>query len=146
MKTTPKPTATRTRNKPRLVNLDDHADRGRAAAYIGRASGWHWVLVEPAKRVRTLSQNRFYFGCVVPAVRVAINETQGLSMDDMDAHELCRLEFLPVRRITICGRTKVISGTTRKLSAEQFSEYVDKCSLLAETLGGRPVDDPRKKY
>ena len=51
------------------------------------------ITVKRKRNKRSLMQNNYYHGCVVPAVRFALNEA-GFKMSVLQVHELLKFKFL----------------------------------------------------
>ena len=84
-----------------------------------------------------MQANRYYWGVVVETVAAYIWETRE------DAHALLKAHHLPQRSIeTLEG--KVIDGvppTTRNLSVEEFSAYVERIKVWAATFLGLHIPE-----
>src|SRR3972149_4722731 len=110
--------------KGQLVLSDPAAWRAAVARQEGRDV---WVTVVRQQHVMTMQANRYYWGVVVESVAAYIGETRE------DTHALLKAYHLPGRRIeTLEG--KVIDGvppTTRNLSVEEFSAYVERIKVWA---------------
>ena len=81
------------------------------------------------RKKRTLPQNAFYFGVLVPTLAEHI----GLDVDEM--HEQLKRHFLSERIDENFARVK----STTELSTEEFSRYMEDCQRLAAEYG---VDVP----
>ena len=101
------------------------------------------IKVEPHEEDRTLRQNAFYWGCVLPAVSSqAMIDGQRWTVDAW--HELFRRQFLgyEVKRVTVAGRKKKLVirrlRSTKDLKIRAFGDYLDKLQAFAVTdLGVR---------
>jgi hypothetical protein len=142
----PKP-KTRTGNKPRLAYVDD-ALRGRIMRHVAKLEGWAWLMIEPAKRARSLSQNAWYWACVIPALRDALN-SYGVSQHPLnsdEAHDWAKLAFLPPVTVNAGGITRHLPAPSKTLTTEQFGELCEKCRALVLKMTGEDVPDPRKDH
>jgi len=120
--------------KGQLMLSDPAAWRAAIARQEGRQV---WVTVVRQQHARTMQANRYYWGVVVETVAAYIGETRE------DAHALLKAHHLPQRSIeTLEG--KVIDGvppTTRNLSVEEFSAYVERIKVWAATFLGLHIPE-----
>ncbi len=89
------------------------------------------VQVTELKRGRTLSQNAYYW-----VFLDAIERETGQPASEV--HEWAKRKFLKPQFITVNGEEIKIPGSTRTLSKNDMSEYLDK--IAAET--GIALPDP----
>lgn len=82
------------------------------------------VRISKLRQPRSLDQNSYYWGCVVPM----IGEYCGYPNDEM--HEALKFRFLKVGED---GFERVLS--TADLDTRQFSDYVERVRQLAAELG-----------
>lgn len=115
-------------------------ERANALIDLGKRA---LLRVEEAEDVRTLQQNRFYFGAVLRDI-----SEQARTVDDdgvehrwtKDAwHNLFKRQFLPMvlKRTKVAGRkhpvvTRTI-GSTKGLSVRKMSVYLEKIMAYAVT-------------
>ncbi len=97
--------------------------------YLKTLDGLVMVQVQEKKKIRTQSQNNFYWGAVLPTVAEATGHTT------LDLHEIFKRKFLPVRTIKFGEREVRLPGSTAILSKMQFSEYIDKIGAEVGTMG-----------
>lgn len=120
-------------------NLDDAATKRRLMAAVGGLRGLYRVRLEPADPCRTNAANRYYWGVVVEAFASylldqgdAIHATRAAEM----AHEILKQKFLPktfVDRTT--GEALTVGGSSAELSVDEFSRYLDACSVWLGEMG-----------
>ena len=92
-----------------------------------------------AKKPRTDSQNRYYWGVVIPL----IGDEIGLNADE--THELLRWEFLKERRIIEKDKAKYcveIARSTTTLSTIDMGVYIDSIKNWAITAIGVHIPEP----
>ena len=120
--------------KGQLVLSDPTAWRAAVARQEGRDV---WVTVVRQQHARTMQANRYYWGVVVETIAAYIGETRE------DTHALLKAKFLPQRSIeTLEG--KILDGvpaTTRNLSVEGFSEYVERVKVWAAQFLGLAIPE-----
>lgn len=109
----------------------DHPDlrRGFANGILGKRGIWRF-RGEPKADTRTLRQNSFYFAAIVTPLYEFCRENhiEGINCKD-DAHEMLKREVLKVdvvnpRTGAVMGST---TGSTRRLTIEQKSRYIEDC-------------------
>ena len=106
-----------------LVLADPSAWRTAVARHEGRQV---FVTVVRQQHLRTMPQNRYYHGVVVDSIAGYIGESRE------DTHELLKEKFLPRRRVELLGGQFLeMPPSTRHLSVEAFSEYVEQIKLWA---------------
>lgn len=106
-------------------------------AFAGLKNGRYQITIE-SKNNRSIQQNRYYHGVVVPIVKDGLRDV-GFSeiRTSEDAHEVLKYLFLK-KRIVNEETGEVIEklGSTAKLSTIEFNEYVDEIiRWSAEYLG-----------
>jgi hypothetical protein len=116
-----------------------HFDRGeqnRYNAYLyGIREGSEMFLAMGHKNkgtVRSLQQNRYYFGVVVEL----LSAHTGYTPEEM--HEALKIKFLLVKRQ---GLPDTVMSTAR-LTKDQFCEYIEKIQRWAATEMGCVIPDP----
>lgn len=92
------------------------------------------ITFENYKSKRTLDQNAYYWGIVLPTV----SEDTGDS--EAELHEFFKRKFITPRFITACGERIRIPGSTAKLSKSDFCDYI----MRIEALTGLKFPDPDK--
>lgn len=90
------------------------------------------IEIEKKRVTRSLQQNAFYWGAVLPCIA----ESTGEMVEDL--HHLFRQEFLPPENKRVLDREVIVSGSTTKLSKNDFYEYLQKI----EHLTGIPLPNP----
>ena len=96
------------------------------------------VLIQPEEDQRSIQQNRFYWGpCLKNISEQAAVGGQKYSKDAW--HELFKRQFLPrkVSKSKVAGRKKTVVsvsiGSTRDLSVQKMSKYLEKLQAFAAT-------------
>lgn len=97
--------------------------------------GTYQVKIESAKK-RSLQQNKYYFGCVLPMAKQGFND---IGYDEIqtteDVHEIFKSLFIKRHFENKDGLVMEYVGTTTKLSTFEFMEYIDKIAkFCAENL------------
>lgn len=86
------------------------------------------VLIEPLKRRRTMSANRYLW-----VIYDLIAEHTGHTSEDI--HEAMKLQYLKKRWITLKGRNVEVPGSTKLLDTYEFSIYLERVMAEAADLG-----------
>lgn len=107
------------------------------AAFAGIKDGKHLVTVKDIRR-RSVAQNSYYWGVVVPMVRRALYES---GFDEIrtaeDAHEALKYFHLRTRVSNKeAGEVIEITGSTKELNIPEFNDYLERiCRWAAEYMG-----------
>lgn len=97
------------------------------------------IRIKVAKwtKPRSLPQNRFYFGVLIPQVIDALVDN-GINRDELNVevvHDLLKMKFLKKELVSEHGEVIEIVQSTSKLTTEEFSIYIDDIvRWCAETL------------
>ena len=118
-------------NNRKLINLQEVRN------FFGQiADGKHLLTVKSIKK-RSIQQNAYYWGVVVPLCRKGLFEVgYDEIIYDEEAHEV--LKYLHLKRPVVSkqtGEVLDISGSTTKLTTAEFNEYIEKvCRWSIEYL------------
>ena len=94
------------------------------------------ITQEKHRKKRSLPQNSYYWGVVLPYIAKANGE------DDLDdLHDDLKHMFNPKIK-EVHGMTIEKGGSTTEMSTEEFSEYVDKVVRFAAIKLGIYIPDP----
>jgi hypothetical protein len=95
-----------------------------------------WVTVVRQSHQRSLPQNKYYFGVVVDTIAGFIGEGRG------ETHELLKAKFLPARDVELLdGQRLTMPPTTRTLTSEQFSLYIESIKVWAAQFLGLHIPE-----
>ncbi len=116
------------------------------AALKGLARDVAWrVTIELYTKNRSLAQNSYYWGVVLPSISAHIEEHTGQIKSCDDLHEWFRDEYLPPRVVEINGKPKIIRPSTADLKVGPFAEYLDRiiryCSIELGLIVPAPDED-----
>lgn len=94
--------------------------------------GSYWVKVI-AKKGRSLSQNAYYWACVLEIVFNGLREIGYREIKDKeDAREVCKDLFLKKKIVNEeTGEVMEIHRSTAKLTTVEFNEYIDQIAQWA---------------
>lgn len=96
------------------------------------------LTIRRKRKRRSDPQNRYYFGVVVEMVRLGLEGTTGETFNADEAHEFLKSRFLEVLIIDKETGEEIgrMPGSTKKLTVQEFGEYIEKCCrFAAEYLG-----------
>jgi len=125
--------AGRVNDQGELILADPSAWRLAVARNKGRDV---WVTMTRKQAAHTMSQQRYYFGVVVALVSEYIGETRE------DTHELLKQEHLPKRQIELLDeRMLTMPPSTRGLTVEQYTEYIERCRVWSAQFLGLSIPD-----
>lgn len=89
------------------------------------------VSIRKKRAYRSSPQNRYYHGCVIPALRYAM-EAKGYIVSKEDVHELLKYKFLKGELISIStGEVIPTIGSTTKLTKSDFMDYITQIQAYA---------------
>jgi hypothetical protein len=118
-----------------LVHIDNGLIKNRQDAknLFAGLTGDYIITVEPASKVRSIQQNKYYWKCVVPLIRKGLFDKGWEDIrTNMAAHNWLKETFLKDQVVNIItGETKSIEGSTRKLSTQEFNEYIERVIQFA---------------
>lgn len=94
------------------------------------------IVVKEKKRKRSLSQNAFYWGCVIPAITNMFRE-HGNSVDNEQVHEFLKSEVGKMNQTIVLpdGEVKEICGSSAALKTMEFEDYLTKVRAWAAEWG-----------
>lgn len=117
----------------RMIDLSDRISKQKLMVEIGAMQGQYEVEIEPRRVTRSNAQNAYYWGVVVEAVRLGIDEAWGENLSAEQVHDLLRKKFLelPIVNRKTGEVVEVIPGSTRALSTVEFCAYLDQVIKFA---------------
>lgn len=116
-----------------LVFADASSWRAAIARHHGRDV---WVSIVRQSHARTLPQNRYYWSVIVQEIAGYIGEGRD------ETHELLKQKFLPSREVELLdGQRLTMPPTTRTLTVEEFTAYIDQIKVWAAQFLGLSLPD-----
>lgn len=94
------------------------------------------VTLQEAKKIRSLNQNAFYMGVVVPHV-VGMFLAEGDTISHEEAHKFLKTEIGKLGRFVTApdGKEYWIEGTTTDYSTREWEDYIEKIRAWAAQFG-----------
>ena len=94
------------------------------------------ITIEERKKNRSLSQNSYYWGVVIPLIVNLFNEN-GNNVDADQVHEFLKAEVgkLNQKLILPDGEIKNVAGSSAKLKTMEFEDYLAKIRAWAAEWG-----------
>lgn len=82
------------------------------------------ITVEKKKKSRSLNQNAYYWGVVIPMVRGAMHDL-GMKLSRQEVHELLKLKFLKKEIINEnTGEVFEYIGGSSELTTKEFMDFI----------------------
>lgn len=104
------------------------------------------LTVEKKKKGRSLEQNAYYWGIVVPMVREGLREAGWEIGTNSEAHELMKRMFLKQEVVNKeTGETMETTGSTTKCSTVDMMEYFADIQKWASEFLGLYIPDPNEQ-
>ncbi len=120
-----------------IFDFDQSAMRTMACQFIKNLRGRYRFDVTKCKDQRSLNQNAYYWGVVLPHLAAGMGEAWGESLASEEVHEFCRAKFL--NKPVVNRKTGKIQGqshvSTASLDTKEFGEYLEQIiRFAAESL------------
>jgi len=84
------------------------------------------LAIEPYKEIRTLSQNKYYWGVVL----AELSDFTGFT--DEELHLFFKKKFLPTKKMKLGKYSTEIPQSSTQLSTKEFVDYVDRARQFAQ--------------
>ena len=102
------------------------------------------LIVQPIVNQRSLDQNAYYWGVVIPFVRSLYFES-GTVLTDKQTHIEMRIMFLTEETASlITGEVLSLIGHTSELSTKQFAEYIENIAQFVAEMFYAVLPEPTK--
>lgn len=93
------------------------------------------VTIERKRKKRSLSQNSYYWGIVIPSCR-AILEEYGNEVDDEETHSFLKEHVGKLTGSVVDGKgRRAITKSSASLSTAEFEQYILRVTVWAATEG-----------
>lgn len=129
-----------------VIDFDDPAMRKHAKRMIDALRGRYWFNVTRCRSQRTLKQNAWYWGFVLPAVSSGMGEVWGQRVSSEEVHEFLKDRFLK-RPFKDRRDGKTMGYTVRStpsLNTEEFGQYLDQIIVFAADYLGVEIPVPHR--
>ena len=110
------------------INQGKITNRKKVAEEFSALTDGYYLCDLKLKKTRSLNQNRFWWGIMVPAVKDGLRDIGYREVKtDNDAHEVIKGLFLK-KQIGTPGEQKIIeiTGSTADLTTVEFNELIDQ--------------------
>jgi hypothetical protein len=127
-----------------LVDCSNEFSRARfIEGVLTKKEGRQIVTVTKWSRKRSLPQNSYYHGVVVPIILEALREHGYREFTDADVHEHLKDECLKKSIPNeVTGEYITVTGSTAELTTVQFQEYIERVAQYASTKLGCIIPSP----
>ena len=94
------------------------------------------IEIKVQKRRRSLNQNAFYHGCIIPPILAMMRE-MGNNLDPDDVHSFLKQEVGKLNQVVVLpdGEVKTVTGSSAKLTTMEFEVYLTKIRAWASEWG-----------
>ena len=100
------------------------------------------VSIELFKNSRSVLQNNYYWGVVVPMVRQGVLD-MGMKMNKEEIHEMLKLRFLKKEKVNEdTGEIFPYIGSTTEMTKMQFMEYIQDIQQWSATYLNVVIPSP----
>jgi hypothetical protein len=90
------------------------------------------LTVEKKKKKRSNQQSRYYWGCVIPSIRHAMESKGFLIQNNETIHDLLKVKFLKGEIVNLAtGEIIETLGSTTRLTTIAFEEYLEQIRAWA---------------
>lgn len=104
------------------------------------------LRVSVVRRSRSLPQNRYYWGVVVEACRIGMEEQWGVDVDPEDAHATLKRECNGRDLVNEdTGEVVRVGQSTASMQTLDFEDYLDRCRKWIEEWFGVRVPLPNEQ-
>ena len=94
--------------------------------------------------IRSVSENAYYWGCIIPAFVAGYKETQGETIEPEAAHELLKLACNG-KTVYLGNEFVTIGQSTAKLVTVEYENYLERCRYWIAQYFGIEVKLPNEK-
>jgi len=109
-------------------------ERKKCIEYLIQAKDWKY-RVEQVKNVRTIPQNRYYWGVMMPIL------CDHFWYTPEEMHSALKIHFL----VDVSGKLPIIKST-KKITTSDFIKYVESIQRWAAQDYGLYIPDPNEIY
>lgn len=110
--------------------------------------GYVEITISPVKKERSLSQNSYYWGVVLPMITEEISGKEQGMIDEMivrQIHEEMKIRFLSYEVESKIDKSKLtFTKTTKELSTSEFENYLEQVRRFARNELGINIPLPNE--
>lgn len=100
------------------------------------------VTVQPYRKIRSLSQNAWYWGVIVPMVAQQLSQGRTFELSEEQTHYILRSAFLGLLETPLGPVPESSTG----LTTAEFSEYCEKIIAHAATEWALRIPTPDERW
>jgi hypothetical protein len=117
-------------------HLNDHCRQSIANALKSLEGKFAKITIEEKKKIRSLNQNAFYWGYIIPVIVNFFNE-YGNNVDAEQVHEFLKENVGKLNQNVVFpdGQVKEVTGSTANLNTMEFENYLTKIRVWAAEWG-----------
>lgn len=104
----------------------------------------HIQVTKAKRKQRSNSQNRYYWGVVIPHINEALRD-YGHDLKTDELHCFLKDKFLDRKQINIMGDVHDIDPSTSELSTTEFQIYINRVVMWASQILEIVVPSPESK-
>lgn len=105
-----------------------------------------YIVNIKSKKNRSILQNRFWWGALIPLVKLGLNEAGYNEVKtNEDAHEVLKALFLKKHISNENGEALEMCGTTTELSTVEFNMLIEKVQQWAAEFLNIDIPSPNEK-
>lgn len=103
------------------------------------------ITIEKKKKSRSLNQNAYYWGVVIPSVRAGLHDL-GMKLSRQEVHELLKLKFLKKEIINEkTGEVFEYIGGSSELTTSEFMDFIADIQQFASEYLNIVIPSPNEQ-
>jgi len=103
------------------------------------------IIIEQKKKKRSIEQNAYYWGVVVPLVKLGLTDV-GYKIDKEETHDFLKSQFLKKELINEkTGEILKTVGSTQNLSTSDFMDFIAEIQQWASEFLNVYIPDPNEQ-
>ena len=104
------------------------------------------LSVTRKKKTRSNNQNRYYWGCVIPIIKDAIDNSIGESSTNEDIHHILKCKFNSKKIVNeSTGEVLEVPMDTKDLITTDFEVYMNECRRFASEFFDIYIPEPNEQ-
>jgi hypothetical protein len=125
-----------------IIHIKDGQITNKAAARkLFQVEDGSYVVELKKNKKRSNPQNAYYWSCIIPLVTDGLKNL-GHTWSEEDTHEVLKGLFLKRKKELPNGEIVETVGSTRKLTTEEFNEYIEQIAQFAASYLSLTIPAP----